>query len=76
MPPGDYSVDGTHPIVYSGKNSHGSYHDDGGSGGCCYWEDFRKPGNPFIPSACSEMSCNSIMISLIETSKYDLYKIK
>lgn len=45
MPPGDYSVDGTHPIVYSGKNSHGSYHDDGGSGGCCYWEDYRKPGS-------------------------------
>lgn len=45
MTPGSYSVDGTHPIVYSGKNSHGSYHDDGGSGGCCYWEDFRKPGD-------------------------------
>lgn len=43
--PGQYTVDGTHPIVYSGKNSHGSYHDDGGSGGCCYWEDYRKPGS-------------------------------
>ncbi|CAL4128662.1 unnamed protein product [Meganyctiphanes norvegica] len=43
--PGQYEVDSTHPIVYSGKNSHGSYHDDGGSGGCCYFEDYRKPGS-------------------------------
>ncbi|CAL4069412.1 unnamed protein product [Meganyctiphanes norvegica] len=44
--PGNYEVhDGTHPTVYSGKNSHGSYHDDGGSGGCCYYEDFRNPGS-------------------------------
>lgn len=35
---------GIHPIAWVGKNSHGSYHDDGGTGGCCYWEDFRKPG--------------------------------
>jgi hypothetical protein len=45
--PGNYSVyEGTHPVVYVGKNSHGSYHDDGGSGTCCYYEDFRNPGNP------------------------------
>ncbi|CAL4085322.1 unnamed protein product, partial [Meganyctiphanes norvegica] len=44
MKAGQYEVDVTHPVVYSGKNSHGSYHDDGGTGGCCYWEDYRKPG--------------------------------
>jgi hypothetical protein len=44
--PGNYEVyDYTHPVVYVGKNSHGSYHDDGGSGTCCYFEDFRNPGD-------------------------------
>jgi hypothetical protein len=38
------TVNGTHPVVYAGKNSHGSYHDSGGSGGCLYFEDFRNPG--------------------------------
>ncbi|MEQ9364152.1 MAG: RICIN domain-containing protein, partial [Leptospirales bacterium] len=37
-------ANGTHPVAYVGKNSHGSYHDDGGSGGCLYFEDFRNPG--------------------------------
>ncbi|RZA25149.1 MAG: hypothetical protein EOP10_07740 [Proteobacteria bacterium] len=37
------SVDGTHPIAYVGKNSHGSYHDRGGSGSCLYFEDYRNP---------------------------------
>lgn len=46
--PGHYSsYDNTHPIVYVGKNSHGSYHDDGGSGTCCYYEDFRNPGSKY-----------------------------
>jgi hypothetical protein len=36
--------EGTHPIAYVGKNSHGSYHDAGGSGSCLYFEDFRNPG--------------------------------
>lgn len=40
------TYENTHPVVYVGKNSHGSYHDDGGSGTCCYWEDFRNPGKP------------------------------
>jgi hypothetical protein len=43
--PGDYeTVFGTHPVGYVGKNAHGTYHDDGGSGGCLYFEDFRNPG--------------------------------
>jgi hypothetical protein len=42
---GNYEVFGEHPCVYVGKNQHGSYHDDGGTGTCCYWEDFRKPGS-------------------------------
>ncbi|RYZ56386.1 MAG: DUF946 domain-containing protein [Proteobacteria bacterium] len=37
-------VDGTHPVAYVGKNSHGSYHDDGGSGSCLYFEDYRNQG--------------------------------
>lgn len=39
------TVGGTHPVAYAGKNAHGSYHDDGGSGGCLYFEDFRNPGS-------------------------------
>ncbi len=43
---GNYEVfQSTHPVVYVGKNSHGSYHDDGGTGTCCYFEDFRNPGS-------------------------------
>jgi hypothetical protein len=34
----------THPVAFVGKNSHGSYHDDGGSGSCLYFEDYRNPG--------------------------------
>jgi len=37
--------EGTHPVAYVGKNSHGSYHDSGGSGSCLYFEDFRNPGS-------------------------------
>jgi len=44
--PGNYSRSyPTHPMVYVGKNNHGSYHDSGGSGTCCYYEDFRNPGS-------------------------------
>ena len=34
----------THPVAYVGKSNHGAYHDDGGTGTCCYYEDFRNPG--------------------------------
>ena len=43
--PGNYGVALDHPLVYVGKTNHGSYHDGGGTGTCCYWEDFRKPGD-------------------------------
>ncbi|XP_037801169.1 uncharacterized protein LOC119596101 [Penaeus monodon] len=44
--PGHYEVhDTTHPVAYVGKASHGTYHDDGGTGTCCYFEDFRNPGH-------------------------------
>ncbi len=36
--------EGEHPVVYVGKNSHGSYHDAGGGGGCGYFSDYRNPG--------------------------------
>lgn len=43
--PGAFELTGgTHPVGYVGKNAHGTYHDDGGSGGCLYFEDFRNPG--------------------------------
>lgn len=40
--------DGEHPVVYVGKVSHGSFHDDnsagpGGVGQCAYYGDFRNP---------------------------------
>jgi ricin-type beta-trefoil lectin protein len=41
---GDFQTAGSHPVGYVGKNAHGTYHDDGGSGGCLYFEDFRNPG--------------------------------
>jgi hypothetical protein len=41
----DIRLDDGHPVVYSGKNSHGSYHDAGGSGGCRYFADYRNPGS-------------------------------
>ncbi|WP_434391227.1 RICIN domain-containing protein [Melittangium boletus] len=37
-------ADGTHPVGYVGKNAHGTYHDNGGTGGCLYFEDYRNPG--------------------------------
>ncbi|WP_196892758.1 NPP1 family protein [Aureivirga marina] len=55
-----------HPIVYVGKRNHGSYHDDGGTGTCCYWEDWRNPGNKkqyldtwLISDNMVELDCNS-----------------
>lgn len=36
--------DGTHPVAYVGKNSHGMYETSGGSGGCLYFADYRNPG--------------------------------
>ncbi len=43
-----FRSDGEHPVVYVGKLSHGSFHDDNsagpaGAGGCAYWADFRNP---------------------------------
>ncbi|MCM2678134.1 NPP1 family protein [Echinimonas agarilytica] len=51
----DVELDGTHPVVYVGKYSHGNYHDqrsrssaDGWTfltgGYCYYWKDPRGPG--------------------------------
>lgn len=41
---GPYLLDG-HPVVFVGKTAHGSYHDDGGSGTCLYYEDWRNPSS-------------------------------
>ncbi|KAF2355903.1 hypothetical protein FHG87_013331 [Trinorchestia longiramus] len=41
---GNYEIlEETHPIAYVGKASHGFYHDDGGTGTCCYYQDYRNP---------------------------------
>ncbi|WP_196888566.1 NPP1 family protein [Aureivirga sp. CE67] len=55
-----------HPVVYVGKTNHGSYHDDGGTGTCCYWEDWRNPGSKkhyldtwVISDNMVELDCNS-----------------
>jgi hypothetical protein len=45
-----FRSDGEHPVVYVGKVSHGSFHDDnsagpGGAGQCAYWGDFRNPAS-------------------------------
>ncbi|MFT3765370.1 MAG: PAN domain-containing protein [Minicystis sp.] len=37
--------DGTHPVVYVGKLTHASYYNQGGSGTCLYWEDWRNNTN-------------------------------
>ncbi|XP_071543377.1 uncharacterized protein [Panulirus ornatus] len=43
--PGHYQTfGGTHPVAFVGKTNHGYYHNDGGSGTCCYYEDYRNPG--------------------------------
>lgn len=40
---------GTHPIVYTGRNNHGSYHNtQSGAQTCCYWEDHRDGGGPWL----------------------------
>ncbi|CAL4085379.1 unnamed protein product [Meganyctiphanes norvegica] len=44
--PGHYEVqEDTHPVAYVGKTNHGFYHDDGGTGSCCYYEDWRNVGD-------------------------------
>ncbi|KAK4287001.1 hypothetical protein Pmani_039919 [Petrolisthes manimaculis] len=44
--PGHYETHNiTHPVAYVGKTNHGNYHDDGGTGTCCYYEDFRNTGD-------------------------------
>lgn len=64
--PGNYEVyGGTHPVVYVGRDNHGSYHDDGGTGTCCYFEDFRNPGDP---QQHMETWLNLIRLSLDEDS--------
>ena len=32
----------THPVSYVGLDSHGNYHDQGGTGNCLYFQDFRR----------------------------------
>ncbi len=37
--------DTTHPVIYAGKNTHASYYNQGGTGTCLYWEDWRNNSN-------------------------------
>ena len=45
---GRWKTEAGHPVVYVGKTAHGSYHDDGGSGTCVYYEDWRNPSSDSI----------------------------
>jgi len=36
----------THPVAYVGQDSHGSYHDEGGTGNCLYFQDYRRFQDP------------------------------
>ncbi|EYF07034.1 hypothetical protein [Chondromyces apiculatus] len=38
-------MNASHPVVYVGKVSHGSYHDQGGNGTCPYYKDYRNNTN-------------------------------
>ena len=35
----------THPVSFVGLDSHGNYHDQGGTGNCLYFQDFRRHTN-------------------------------
>ena len=42
---------GTHPVVYAGRNNHGSYHNSQTwAQTCCYWEDHRDGEGPQLRS--------------------------
>ncbi len=44
-------VEGTHPVVYPGRTSHGSYHNtQTWAQTCCYWEDHRNGNGPWLNS--------------------------
>lgn len=36
----------SHPVAYVGQDSHGSYHNEGGTGNCLYFQDFRRFEDP------------------------------
>lgn len=36
----------SHPVAYVGQDSHGSYHDQGGTGNCMYFQDNRRFEDP------------------------------
>ncbi len=44
-------VEGSHPVVYVGRTSHGNYHDTQTAfQTCCYWEDHRDGNGPTMNS--------------------------
>ncbi|WP_269520482.1 hypothetical protein [Alteromonas sp. BMJM2] len=72
-PVSEIETDGSHPVVYVGKYSHGNYHDQRsrasfdswafGSGDYCYyWKDPRGPGQTWSPGvrALTSVGHNSI----------------
>lgn len=63
--PGHYETfNVTHPVAYVGKSNHGTYHDDGGTGTCCYYEDFRNPGEVLQKVFGEEIHCNNKLFVL------------
>jgi hypothetical protein len=43
--------DETHPVVYVGRQAHGSYHYKAYDQSCCYWADHRNGSGPALLSA-------------------------
>lgn len=68
----------THPKVYVGKNSHGSYHDTGGEigcFGCLYFGDYRKPGDKpkSMPTWSNLVLCDSVSSWMSDTQFWENY---
>ena len=36
----------SHPVSYVGQDSHGNYHNEGGTGNCLYFQDYRRFEDP------------------------------
>lgn len=67
--PGLKFYDGNHPVVYVGKNQHGSYHNQGGNGDafgvptCAYFDDLRRNGFDLDESRIMETEYNLVRLN-------------
>ena len=42
----EFDGNSQHTVIYVGQDSHGSYHNAGGTGNCLYFQDFRRFEDP------------------------------